>query len=65
MTETDNDPVQANQTNPCQGICVMDDGYCIGCFRTKDERRNWYNYTNQQRELILKELEQRAQEADA
>jgi predicted Fe-S protein YdhL (DUF1289 family) len=65
MTETVNDPVHASQTNPCQGICVSEDNYCIGCFRTKEERRNWYSYTNQQREQILNEIEQRAQEFDS
>lgn len=62
MTVPDNELDHANQTNPCQGICVSDGKYCLGCFRTIDERRGWYRYTNDQRNKILAELKKREQE---
>lgn len=47
----------ANLTNPCVGICVSDeDGNCIGCFRTADERSNWYIESTEWRETVLNEL---------
>lgn len=50
----------ANNTNPCVGICVSnEDGTCIGCFRTSEERMNWYQETDDWREQVLKELSER------
>ena len=49
----------ANNTNPCQGICVEDGGYCIGCLRSIEERSNWYDFTNEEREQILVKLAER------
>jgi hypothetical protein len=50
----------ANNTNPCQGICVADDnGLCIGCFRTDDERSKWYEETNDWREEVLIKIKER------
>ena len=54
----------ANNTNPCQGICSQDDkGYCIGCFRTAEERSNWYRQSNEWRERVLEEIKVREQAA--
>jgi len=53
----------ANLTNPCVGICVSnEDGTCIGCFRTADERSNWYIESTEWRETVLADLPKR--EAD-
>lgn len=50
----------ANKTNPCVGICVSnDEGVCIGCFRTNEERMDWYQETDTWREDVLKELANR------
>jgi predicted Fe-S protein YdhL (DUF1289 family) len=50
----------ANVTNPCVGICVADEnGMCIGCYRTDEERMNWYQETDAWREQVLKELPER------
>lgn len=58
MTDMDND--HANQTNPCQGICAVDEeGYCVGCFRTSDERSNWYLESAEWREKVLEEVKKR------
>jgi predicted Fe-S protein YdhL (DUF1289 family) len=57
---TDMDNAHANNSNPCQGICAIDDnGYCLGCFRTNDERSNWYTETVEWRENVLEEIKKR------
>jgi predicted Fe-S protein YdhL (DUF1289 family) len=50
----------ANNTNPCQGICISDNNdICIGCFRTADERSTWYEETNEWREQVLIKIKER------
>jgi len=50
----------ANNTNPCIGICAVDEnGWCIGCLRTSDERSVWYIESNEWRESVLTEIEKR------
>lgn len=58
MTESDK---HANITNPCIGICSNDDNgyYCIGCFRSDEERMVWYSETTEWRENVLLELKKR------
>jgi predicted Fe-S protein YdhL (DUF1289 family) len=50
-------------TNPCQGICVAGYGpngeYCIGCYRTDEERIGWRKYTDEERNSIITQLEAR------
>lgn len=53
----------ANLTNPCVGICVSDEtGMCIGCFRSDDERANWYLESDKWREKVLAELPKREED---
>jgi predicted Fe-S protein YdhL (DUF1289 family) len=63
-TELVNDRKHARQTNPCQGICVIleGDGFCIGCGRTEDERENWFDLTNEEREVVLEQLDTRLEQ---
>jgi predicted Fe-S protein YdhL (DUF1289 family) len=50
----------ANSTNPCQGICATDDqGVCVGCFRTLEERAKWYEESNEWREQVLITIKER------
>lgn len=50
----------ANLTNPCVGICVSDDSdMCIGCYRTYDERANWYTESTEWRVQVLTVLPDR------
>lgn len=40
--------------SPCQGICQMNSkGYCIGCFRNRDERLYWNNFSEFQKQLVI------------
>ncbi|WP_299002058.1 DUF1289 domain-containing protein [uncultured Shewanella sp.] len=46
--------------SPCINVCQSDArGYCLGCFRSRDERFNWLSYSNNQKQLILRLCQQR------
>lgn len=47
--------------SPCIGVCAMNDttGFCMGCYRTVDEIREWWNMTDQEREKVMGSLDQR------
>lgn len=63
MTDKVNDMEHANNTNPCQGICVQDDDdFCIGCFRTSEEKDKWYSESNEWRENTLNQLKIREED---
>lgn len=46
--------------SPCIRICVIKDGLCTGCFRSLKEIANWSQYTESERDQIMKELPDRA-----
>ncbi|MEG5920509.1 DUF1289 domain-containing protein [Enterobacter hormaechei] len=49
-------PVQS----PCRGICQVDErGYCRGCMRRRDERFNWQNFSDAQKQEVLRLCRQR------
>ncbi|MDO4433489.1 MAG: DUF1289 domain-containing protein [Alysiella sp.] len=40
--------------SPCVGICqVNNKGYCIGCYRNRNERLYWHTFNDSQRGLLL------------
>lgn len=40
--------------NPCINVCQTDNrGYCLGCFRSRDERFNWAKLSPQQKRKVL------------
>lgn len=46
--------------SPCVGVCqVNNKGYCLGCFRSRNERLYWHTLSDEQRALILKTLQGR------
>ncbi|OOE34192.1 DUF1289 domain-containing protein [Salinivibrio kushneri] len=46
--------------SPCKGICqVNNKGYCKGCFRSRDERFYWYDFTNEQKRNVVRLCHQR------
>lgn len=52
--------------SPCISVCQLDDrtGWCIGCFRTIDEIRDWVILPPDERHRVLANLaERRAQAA--
>ena len=41
--------------SPCVGICKLENAICIGCYRTTEQIINWINYTDKERDRIMKE----------
>ncbi|ASK78680.1 hypothetical protein CF386_06550 [Paraphotobacterium marinum] len=40
---------------PCIGLCqVNDKGYCLGCFRNRNERFHWNKLTNEQKRNVIR-----------
>jgi len=40
--------------NPCKGVCENSKkGFCKGCLRSRDERFQWFSFTNEQRFHVL------------
>lgn len=40
--------------NPCINVCQSDNrGYCLGCFRSRDERFNWSKMTSPEKRKVL------------
>ena len=44
---------------PCIKICKLENGRCIGCYRTIQEIKEWRDLTDDERESILQELDGR------
>jgi len=46
--------------SPCVGICQSDDkGYCLGCMRTREERQGWIQFSNDDKQKVIKRCQQR------
>ncbi len=47
--------------SPCVNVCVIHTGtgFCLGCYRTPDEIKNWSKYTSEERFILNKALENR------
>lgn len=43
--------------SPCIKLCKVEKGVCVGCGRTLSQIANWLNYSPEQREKIIKELD--------
>lgn len=48
--------------SPCISVCLLDDtdSFCIGCYRTVDELRDWCIMTAEQKIKVLEELKTRS-----
>ena len=53
--------------SPCVSICTYDDdeGYCLGCYRTKEEISGWRQMTNEEQLASIEMLRKRSQKAKA
>lgn len=46
--------------SPCRGICVVNNrGYCKGCFRNREERFHWNDFSTYQKQLVVNLCEKR------
>lgn len=49
--------------SPCISVCQMnEDNICVGCFRSLDEIREWFQADNSKKQQILADAEHRKQE---
>jgi predicted Fe-S protein YdhL (DUF1289 family) len=40
--------------NPCKSICTVNNkGFCKGCFRSREERFHWNEFTEYQKHLVV------------
>ena len=53
----DKDVDGSNYDNPCVSICDYNgEDYCVGCKRHMNEIFDWYDYTDEMRAAINKDL---------
>lgn len=51
--------------SPCVGICQSDSkGYCLGCFRTREERQSWTSLDLLNKKKVIKRCQQRKRRKD-
>ncbi|OCG19686.1 oxidoreductase [Gilliamella sp. HK2] len=47
--------------SPCKRVCQTDkQGYCITCYRSREERFKWLTFNDRQKQEILRLCKQRA-----
>jgi len=53
--------------SPCVSICRLDDrtGLCVGCFRNIDEIRDWMIMPPDERQTVLRQIDERRAAAAA
>ncbi|MDN3653642.1 DUF1289 domain-containing protein [Thalassotalea ponticola] len=52
--------------SPCIGVCKVDArGYCQGCYRTRQERFGWLEFSNNEKQRIIKLCKQREKRRNA
>jgi len=57
MSENTQNEIQS----PCIGVCTVDDstGLCLGCYRTIDEIKGWWDMNPKDQKNLLIALEER------
>jgi predicted Fe-S protein YdhL (DUF1289 family) len=60
MSENTQNEIQS----PCIGVCTVDDstGMCLGCYRTVDEIKGWWDMNPKDQKNLLIALEKRQAE---
>lgn len=54
---------QTEIQSPCIGVCTMSEaGLCLGCYRTIEEIREWWDMLPAQRSQLMDVLEERQAE---
>ncbi|TXT24434.1 MAG: hypothetical protein FD134_1575 [Gallionellaceae bacterium] len=66
MNTANEDHIEVVATSPCTDNCCLDEqGVCLGCYRSLDEINRWFQSSNQERLVFLKNayLRQKAKQA--
>ncbi len=52
---------QNEVASPCIGVCTVDDatGFCLGCYRSLDEIKGWWDMNPADQKNLLAALEER------
>ncbi|MDS4025480.1 MAG: DUF1289 domain-containing protein [Candidatus Contendobacter sp.] len=60
MTADPADP-SSDPPSPCIGVCILNPHtqLCDGCLRTLDEIAAWWDYTSDQKRVVLAQVEER------
>jgi predicted Fe-S protein YdhL (DUF1289 family) len=46
--------------SPCVEVCQSNEkGYCLGCMRTREERKEWSHFDNDHKQKVIKRCIQR------
>jgi len=46
--------------SPCVEVCQANEkGYCLGCMRTREERKEWIHFDNDTKQKVIKRCIQR------
>jgi predicted Fe-S protein YdhL (DUF1289 family) len=46
--------------SPCVAVCQSNEkGYCLGCMRTREERKDWHKFDNDNKQKVIKRCIQR------
>ena len=55
------DQVDKTVDSPCIKVCTYDEkeGFCIGCYRSKQELQDWWIMTREQKVETLKKIKER------
>jgi predicted Fe-S protein YdhL (DUF1289 family) len=58
MTDTD----ETIPPSPCVGICIVGaEGFCIGCYRTREELQAWWTASPAEKRAIIARCRERAE----
>lgn len=47
--------------SPCINLCILVDGYCQGCHRSKEEIATWMWLSDEEKQVVLGEVALRQQ----
>ena len=58
MSNTESFEADFSVPSPCIGVCRLDDqrAFCLGCWRTLEQIRDWSHYNNTQRLTVVQQL---------
>lgn len=50
--------------SPCISVCAMneDTGFCIGCYRTLEEIKSWWDLENTEKKAVVEAAKQREED---
>jgi predicted Fe-S protein YdhL (DUF1289 family) len=52
--------------NPCRSICTVNNkGFCKGCFRSREERFHWNEFSEYQKHLVVQLCQGREKRVEA